>query len=54
MHRGLNETLTSLGLAYLDLYLVHWPISFRKDFAPAKGEKAGPDAFVDVPLLDTW
>jgi alcohol dehydrogenase (NADP+) len=52
--RGINETLTGLGLAYVDLYLMHWPISFRKDFAPSKGDNATAADFVDVPLLETW
>ncbi|KAK4486193.1 hypothetical protein RD792_008862 [Penstemon davidsonii] len=28
---SLKETLRKLGLKYVDLYLIHWPVRFRKD-----------------------
>ncbi|KIY52439.1 Aldo/keto reductase [Fistulina hepatica ATCC 64428] len=34
VERGLDESLGKLGLDYLDLYLVHWPVAFKKDGTP--------------------
>lgn len=41
-----RQTLADLGLEYLDLYLMHWPVSrsFTQD----------PATFVDIPFVDTW
>jgi diketogulonate reductase-like aldo/keto reductase len=37
------------------LYLIHWPISMRKGYAPVKGQKATFGDFDPVPsILDTW
>lgn len=49
----LEKTLTDLKIDYVDLYLVHWPIAYKKhvqyhtsadDFIPLR----------EMPILDTW
>lgn len=44
---ALEQTLGDLGLNYLDLYLMHWPVSFN----PNTGSKIVLDY---TPLLETW
>ena len=38
--RGFDQTMSDLGLNYLDLYLIHWPASI-KDYADWKGLNRG-------------
>lgn len=49
---GCKETLTALGLDYLDLYLMHWPVAFKPGtLGPT------PDDFMplsDLPLSETF
>ena len=50
---GCQETLTALGLDYLDLYLMHWPIAFR----PGKPDHKEPDDFLsldELPISKTF
>lgn len=46
-HKIIHETLDHLGLAYLDLYLMHWPVAFLPDTAP-------PALDPSTSLVDTW
>ncbi|MFT5728252.1 MAG: alcohol dehydrogenase (NADP+) [Desulforhopalus sp.] len=50
---ALERTLKNLQLNHLDLYLIHWPVSFRADITFPKR----PDQFIspeDLPIIETW
>ncbi|MEM8964363.1 MAG: aldo/keto reductase [Acidobacteriota bacterium] len=50
---ALRGTLESLRLAYLDLYLVHWPVAHRKGVAvPTSGDEML--SLDKVPYAGTW
>jgi len=39
VEKGCRETLDSLGLDYLDLYLMHWPVAIRSDKLMPEGQE---------------
>ncbi|MDR2937200.1 MAG: aldo/keto reductase [Rikenellaceae bacterium] len=50
---ALGVTLKNLGVDYLDLYLVHWPVAVREGVSfPQKPEEFY--TLEEVPLLETW
>jgi len=50
---ALRRTLDDLGLAWLDLYLIHWPVPIKPGVAfPSSAEDLLPLA--QVPLHNTW
>jgi alcohol dehydrogenase (NADP+) len=53
VRRALERTLKNLQLNYLDLYLIHWPVSFRADITFPKRA----DQFIslkELPIIETW
>jgi diketogulonate reductase-like aldo/keto reductase len=56
--KAVDESLADLGTDYLDLYLIHWPVSFQKPEqkkvrAPINPEDGGVHV-IDVPIEETW
>jgi len=51
VEKALDETLSQLGIEYLDLYLIHWPVAFIDQGRPSY-ENVGIDN--TVTLVDTW
>jgi alcohol dehydrogenase (NADP+) len=50
---AMEITLSDLGLDYVDLYLVHWPIAFKRGIGFAKTRDEFY-TYLDVPLTLTW
>ena len=53
VEEGLQKTLADLQLTYLDLYLIHWPISLKSGVTFPKDGNDFLD-YKTVPLTDTW
>jgi diketogulonate reductase-like aldo/keto reductase len=58
VEEAVDESLGDLGTDYLDLYLIHWPISFRKPSEKKLRQPINPADggvhVIDVPLEETW
>ncbi|KAK7546783.1 aldehyde reductase [Phyllosticta citricarpa] len=58
VEEALEETLKDLQTDYLDLYLMHWPVSFKKPEKPRERFPINPDSgatwVVEVPVEETW
>ena len=48
------KTLKDLGLAYLDLYLIHWPTAFERGGVLFPKNPDGKMRYADTPFTDTW
>lgn len=51
---SLRESLADLGLDYLDLFLIHWPISFKSGAALFPRDDQGNLIYGNTHYLDTW
>lgn len=51
---SLKKSLDDLGLKYVDLYLIHWPVAYKEggEFFPK--DEHGKVVYSDVDYLDTW
>ncbi|CAN7983250.1 unnamed protein product, partial [Ixodes hexagonus] len=49
-----KRSLSSLGLAYLDLYLVHWPQAYEEGDDLLPKDDNGERKLSDVDFLETW
>jgi len=45
-----RKSISDLGVEYLDLYLIHWPVCLKKGHTMPPG----PEDYIDVPLEETW
>ncbi|KAI8055813.1 NADP-dependent oxidoreductase domain-containing protein [Syncephalis plumigaleata] len=50
---ALNKTLKDLSLDYLDLYLIHWPMAFKKD-VDMPFDDVTIEHIADIDFVDTW
>lgn len=48
------KTLSDLGLGFLDLYLIHWPLGFQAGDNPFPRDETGNIAYADTHFLETW
>lgn len=57
VEKAVDISLADLQTDYLDLYLIHWPVSFRRindtERFPLDEETFGMQ-IIDVPLIETW
>ncbi|KAF5302641.1 hypothetical protein FQR65_LT08482 [Abscondita terminalis] len=51
---ALKQSLNNLGLEYLDLYLIHWPVGFKEGAELFPIDAEGKTLFSDVDYVDTW
>lgn len=49
-----RTTLKNLGLEYLDLYLIHWPMAYKEGDGLFPTDENGKTAYSDVDFVDTW
>jgi len=49
-----QQTLQDLGLDYIDLYLIHWPMSFVSGTDRFPKDEKGNLKYANVDLLETW
>ena len=51
---ALKESLELLGLEYLDLYLIHWPIGLKAGNDPFPKDEFGHLLYSDVHYFEAW
>lgn len=55
MRKACEESLSKLGLDYVDLYLIHWPVAIEnKSSLPLDLSDPNSVDYVDIKFEDTW
>lgn len=54
VHSAAEQTLSDLGLNYLDLYLIHWPVSFKDGDVSFPKDDDGNIIYAYHDPCDTW
>ncbi|XP_060524657.1 aldo-keto reductase family 1 member B1-like [Cylas formicarius] len=54
VEKNLKISLADLGLEYVDLYLIHWPMAYKEDADIFPRDSEGNIVFSDVDYVDTW
>lgn len=52
--QALQESLDDLGLEYIDLFLMHWPVAFKRGDDPFPSDKDGNLITENIDYLDTY
>ncbi|KAF9195006.1 hypothetical protein BGZ51_005970 [Haplosporangium sp. Z 767] len=51
---ALEASLKNLGLDYVDLYLMHWPVAFKSGSEPVTRDADGKIVLENVDIVDTY
>lgn len=51
---NLKKSLSNLGLSYLDLYLIHWPMGYKENDVLFPADADGKTLYSDVDYVETW
>ncbi|RJE26703.1 aldehyde reductase AKR1 [Aspergillus sclerotialis] len=52
--QALDDTLSDLGVDYIDLFLMHWPVAFQRGDDPFPSDKDGKLITADIDYVDTY
>jgi len=51
---SIKKTLSLLGLEYIDLYLIHWPMGYKEGGGLFETDANGKQLYSDVDYVNTW
>lgn len=54
VEHAIRQSLNNLGLEYLDLYLIHWPIAYKEGDELFPKNPDGSPLLSNTDYLDTW